>query len=668
MNEDQHPAVTFAWVVAFLVVFALLRDEPLGWFALAGILGFVLAQWLHTRTLHERLRERVRQLEAQLEKREALASIPPAARVDAAPAAPVATAAPRPVAVAPPAPRPRPIPVPPAPVPPSPFEVWLKNVIGWFTRGNPLARAGIVVLFFGGAFLAKYAAEHSHFPIEARFIAIALTAVGLLAVGWRLRDSHRIYARILQGGGVAGFYLTVFAATKLYQLLPPAFALALMVVVAITSALLAVAQDALALAVIGTAGGFLAPLLVNTGSSNHIALFSYYAALNLGIFTVAWFRAWRSLNLLGFIFTFGIAGLFRAMSYSDDQLWSTEAFLLLYFLMYVGVTVLFSLRQKTELKGYISSSLVFGVPLAAFAIQVSLVRDIEYAVAWSALGLGAFYVALAAGLQRTGRDTFALLKEAFAALGIIFASLAVPLAFDAQVTASTWAVEGAGLLWLGVRQQRRLARAFGALLQIGAGVGCLIGLQHAHSQMAVANSAYLGLVMLSIAGLLSGRGLHAHRDALSRYERGWSAAAAIWAALWWLGGGLREIHHWVLQEHECGAALLLLAASMPALQLLAERWRWNLLAFIAQAYAAWAVLLGVGGAARIDHPLDHLACAGWPALFAAQYFMLRRQDRASPSQLPLPALHAVTAWLLALLLAWEAQWRIAQEVGGVWSS
>ena len=44
-------------------------------------------------------------------------------------------------------------------------------VVAWLKRGNPLARAGIVILFFGAAFLAKYAADHSMFPIELRFVA-----------------------------------------------------------------------------------------------------------------------------------------------------------------------------------------------------------------------------------------------------------------------------------------------------------------------------------------------------------------------------------------------------------------------------------------------------------------------------------------------------------------
>ena len=150
--------------------------------------------------------------------------------------------------------------------------------------------------------------SNSLFPIELRFISLALGAFALLIVGWRLRERRAVYAQLLQGGGIAGLYLTVFAATRLYQLLPLGLGFGLLVVIALAAAVLAVAQNALSLAVIGTAGGFLAPILVSTGSGNHVALFTYYAMLNLGVFAVAWFRTWRVLNVLGFLFTFTITG------------------------------------------------------------------------------------------------------------------------------------------------------------------------------------------------------------------------------------------------------------------------------------------------------------------------------------------------------------------------
>ncbi len=66
-------------------------------------------------------------------------------------------------------------------------------------------------------------------PIEVRLAGVALGGVALLVLGWRLRGRRAGYAMALQGGGVGVLYLTVFAALRLYQLLSPLAAFALLV-------------------------------------------------------------------------------------------------------------------------------------------------------------------------------------------------------------------------------------------------------------------------------------------------------------------------------------------------------------------------------------------------------------------------------------------------------
>src|SRR5690606_20671708 len=128
-------------------------------------------------------------------------------------------------------------------------------------------------------------------------------------------------------------------------------------------------------------------------SGNHIALFTYYAVLNLGVFAIAWFRTWRVLNVLGFVLTFGITTLWRVGSYETADRVSADAFLILFFLMYLAVSILNCVRQPPTLKGYVSGALVFGLPIVAFALHASIVVGVEYALAWSALITGAFYLA-----------------------------------------------------------------------------------------------------------------------------------------------------------------------------------------------------------------------------------------------------------------------------------
>jgi len=672
-KEASSTGMTWAFAILGGIVIGA-ADESFAGFLIGSLLGIVCAQLLSLRKGARELQGQVAELREFLRAREAPPSEPLAAPVPAPTVEPPDTHAviePEPAAEPPThrVPPPDPAPAPPAQAverAPSWADRLVAAVIAWFMRGNPLARIGIVVLFFGAVFLAKYAAEHSLFPIELRFVAIAAGALALLIVGWRLRHERPAYAEVLQGGGVAGLYLTVFAAASLYHLLPLTLAFGLMVGIALAAAVLAVAQNALSLAVIGTAGGFLAPILVSSGSGNHIALFSYYAILNVGIFAVAWFRTWRVLNVLGFVFTFTITGLWRARGYSGAELVSADLFLSLFFLMYVGVSILNCIRQPPNLKGYLSGSLVFGLPVVAFTLHATLVARIEYALAWSALALGAFYLALAYALLRSGRDTLRLLVEAFAALGIIFASLAIPLAFDTRTTAAMWAVEGAGLVWLGVRQQRKLARAFGALLQVAGGIGYLIGLRTDAGALPILNTAYLGVAMLALSGLFTAYTLFRNRERQAVYERGVSEAFALWGMAWWLFGGIREIDRitiaWAL-----GAVLVYAAASCAVLTLAGTRLAWLFARRIALYLPAVVAVLAIPVIAQAAHPAIEGGALGWVVLFGVFYWMLHRAERDSLPASAQVALHAGSAWSLIALLTWEAGWQVDRFAAGVWA-
>ena len=76
------------------------------------------------------------------------------------------------------------------------------------------------------------------------------------------------------------------------------------------------------------------------------------------------------------------------------------------------------------------------------------------------------------------RPRLALTFDASLAIGTVFLTLVIPFALDARSTAGAWALEGAGLVWLGLRQSRGIARAFGYALLFLAGVSMLIGHTH----------------------------------------------------------------------------------------------------------------------------------------------------------------------------------------------
>ena len=121
------------------------------------------------------------------------------------------------------------------------------------------------------------------------------------------------------------------------------------------------------------------------------------------------------LNLIGFVGTFGIGFAWGMRSYTPELLWTTEPFLILFFLMYLAIGLLFARRKLREMgdapegrdallrwsasKGdYVDGSMLFGPPLVGFGLQFALVQHLEFAAAFSALGLGILYMGLALSL------------------------------------------------------------------------------------------------------------------------------------------------------------------------------------------------------------------------------------------------------------------------------
>jgi uncharacterized membrane protein len=419
---------------------------------------------------------------------------------------------------------PQPAPAPPYRPPPPPPDIVERGfaaVRRWLLGGNTFARAGILVLFLGLAFLLRFVAETVTVPVELRYVGVGLVAVALQGIGWRLRERRRTYALVLQGGAVAVLYLTIFAAMRLHPLIAPSLGFLLLVAVVVFSAILAVAQDSLALAASGTLGGFAAPLLASTGGEHHVVLFSYFALLNAGILAIGWFKAWRLLNLIGFAGTFVIGLAWGLGSYGPDMLATTEPFVLLFFAMYVAVALLFARRVLADAASeppaqdrdallqwaalqanYLDGILLFGTPIVGFGLQYGLIRHIHFGAAYSALGLGLFYMLLALALRRWTQGRYRALLEVYIALGMIFGTLAIPLGLEARWTAAAWAVEGAGVYWIGLRQDRFLTRLFALVVQAGAMIAYLSTLRPG-DEASLLSASRLGAAMLGGALLFS---------------------------------------------------------------------------------------------------------------------------------------------------------------------
>lgn len=463
------------------------------------------------------------------------ATAAPATGSASSPSAPLSATAPS--SVAPPPPR---VPSPRAPVEPNFVDVAVRAVKRWFTVGNVPVKIGMLVLLAGVTALLKYASDQGwlQVPIALRLAGISAAALAGLVFAWRQRTRNRTFALAVQGGAIGVLLLVVFAAFKLHGLLPAAAAFALSVVLVAGLGVLAVLQDSRTLAVLGILAGFLAPIWLSTGSGHHVALFSYYALLNAAIFAIAWVKSWRVLNLLGFAFTWGIGIAWGVLDYDPEKYASTQPFLALFFAFYLALPILHARRRPASRGDRIDGCLLFGTPLVAFSLQAALLDGARLPLAFCALGLAAVYAGLARALIR--RERYAVLGQAHALLAVGFATLAVPLALSARATASVFALEGAALVWLGLKQDRRLPRWTGLALQLAAAVAFFIGGAYWTQDLrAVANATCMSALLLALAGFASA---WAYRDA-GRTQQ--ATSYYLWGLAWWCGNALHEIGRFV---------------------------------------------------------------------------------------------------------------------------
>ncbi|KJV32535.1 DUF2339 domain-containing protein [Luteibacter yeojuensis] len=586
--------------------------------------------------------------------------VPAAARTYTPPAPPIPPAwqAPAPAA-------------PAEPTGPSPVERFFDTAKRWFTEGNVPVKVGMLVLFAGIAAFLKYATDQGllHVPISVRLAIVALAAVAGVAFGWLQRDKRRSFALSLQGGALGVLVMTVFAAYRLYGLIDSLPAFVLLVVFVGSLGILAVLQDALALAVLGLVAGFAAPIIASSGQGNHVALFSYYAVLNLGILGIAWKKAWRILNVLGFVGTFGVGTAWGVLAYKPALFNSTEPFLILFFLLYVAVPWLHVLRSPRRDRAILDGGLMFGTPIVSLLLQGALLDWAPMPLAMSALVAAALYVAIAFAVRH--REDMALLRETWAVLAVAFATLAVPLALSASITACVFALEGAGLVWLGFRQQRRLPRWGGMGLQLLSGGAWALSEIFANHYGATPflNAAFVGSMLITLGAVVC---LWQYdRHSTSKGIGGLARMGLLaWAVAWWLGGFSVEIDTFVHDEAARWAAFMAVLSATGALLALADRHVRKLDLGLVLAWSvplALLVTLAVAGFADAD---GIQVFAGWPlaalAVAAATgWFSLRAVVKHAGAAVTGQAVWWAR-WLVLIAVGTHAAFGFQPAVGDGW--
>ncbi len=147
-----------------------------------------------------------------------------------------------------------------------------------------------------------------------------------------------------------------------------------------------------------------------------------------------------------------------------------------------------------------------------------------------------------------------MLAQSHAVLAVGFATLAVPLALSARATGAVFALEGAGLAWLGCARNAGAA----GVRRVAADRCCVrlvAGADHwLEDARFLLNPTAIGALLLAIAGFASAW-------SYQRREHEIALVYHLWGLLWWLGGLVHEIFRFFPHRTQADALLVLVAAT-----------------------------------------------------------------------------------------------------------
>ena len=466
--------------------------------------------------------------------------------------------------------------------------------LSWLVGPRGFALAGGVVTLLGLAFLFALASSRGWVGPGMRCVfgvALSLCLIGV-GVAVKRRFANDVSARAAVGTGIAGLYLSLFAATSLYHLVPQELAWPAVVAVGALAVGFALAWSSQMLASLGLVTSAVAPpLLAGELTAREVGA---AAIATIAALVVGQARSWRFVGLATYAVGFAQALLYLADARPYDVSGAIVA------VVFFEVALLGAVgyqRHATRLSGAAAALASSTLPLALLAMHQlvgapeseSLFSGTGQVVALALLALA--YAAPAVLLWRSPRTRE--LGELLAVLALTAAGLATATALSGGTLVVAWTLVGVALAVLAARTTnpryyapaaaywslalvhvlrfdeplRRLfvvepspARHLGPLIVVTLGAGAVAWLLHdrrepvAHARrVATAVAGTLAVYALSLVLLQAAEATPGQLD--FTFQRGQTMISALWALVGLALVGLGLARGWVAAKNG-GLALL----------------------------------------------------------------------------------------------------------------
>jgi uncharacterized membrane protein len=397
--------------------------------------------------------------------------------------------------------------------------------------GKNLARLGLGLLLLGLVFLFRHSIEQGWIGPEARIALGGL--IGLVMVATGALVPHRpVFARLLQGGGVAALYLTAFASHRVYGMLGTTTALVVLAAISSLGVGLALREQEESLAVVGLLGALAAPGLIGSrieGPLGDVAYIGLVMLLGAGLY---WFRPWYATLL-----TAAVGG----WSLLAWQVWESTTNQAVIFGVVNGylatflVPLVVSCRRTDQSRPAVSAAVLASavVPVVSVVLMVAGTDFDHRHLGLVALSLAAIHLALRPGIPRLGGA--AAVADTQLIPAVTLAGFAAVLTLEGDILLLALASLGIGMVVGGSRTRLEPLTVLGHMLYIvSAAILLAATLGTAPSAPPIVNEP--ALVRLAVLSLAAAAGwLIAGGDDLDQTMAKAYRATAYVGLLGWFG-------------------------------------------------------------------------------------------------------------------------------------
>ncbi|KUJ52322.1 DUF2339 domain-containing protein [Chryseobacterium sp. JAH] len=333
-----------------------------------------------------------------------------------------------------------------------PKKDWLAPVFD-FLKQNALTIIGIFTLVLGIGYFVKYAIDKNWIGETSRAAIGFIVGIAIIAVGHFLRKNYTVFSSIITGGGVAVLYFTTTIAFREYHIFSQSTGFLMTCLITISSIALSYYYKSEILILFSLFGGFLAPLMISTGQSNYLFLFSYLSVLNAGMLIIAYLKQWKSIGWISFIFT-AIYLFFWTME--KAEITAVLFYIITYLIFYAFALQHYFKKNTVE---QLDILMLILINFSSVAGLVFIVNELQllpvsvFPVIFALINAVAWY-------KEYQKKNFGINYSVFASITISLITLAFALELKTHLITSIWAIEASLLLYIWKKTNHKIFKIF----------------------------------------------------------------------------------------------------------------------------------------------------------------------------------------------------------------